>query len=1072
MGRPRLFTALFLSLQSPWASGNTATDNGRDAVLKVDTYEWLGGRNIVLSSQHMPADHDDDHQGGKAKGKKGRRMDAEDAEEHPLVDALWDRPAWRDHVLDLKPVEGEHPCFAGFQNMINHSDRCNGWVREYPEVGGEVTFLNTGLSVNSKFTLKAVVGGLINVWLEAGATDLHEDVSIKAANIYTNQYDIGELKPAPGSNSWMEHECKIMGSMPFMYTCSNRVNILVQKCGVENAWVMQSDYLRNFPGPATKTSPSNFDIVFYMCQDLIDANPNPYAAATTFAHELAHVIQGGFGFSFNTMTEGGATWLEGPLLNLPPRPMVYAWGFRDWNRINAAHIYANTHELNSRKFYQIHSMFLTYLSQPELLGEHSTSALQNYQTFESSNTPFGRTAYDYFLTYLGKPRPDSFTPVTIDVQDTHNAFATALLDYRVAIASQCIVNAKLRPSEARYLMPEHLRERPYWDCSSYPTYWSTSQASVDGAKADIHYGGAAVFRLAMPEGATVSLAADADTKIRTKVLASGSASSDHKAEVRELTPGQSMSFEGGARDIYVVQVNVDPEGEFFGPHDRAQLWRRSSYRCAGPCEGKAWWAGSGPGKEYPENQHSALRSPIFTLPAADAGVELALSFRAMWDLEAMTVDGSSVGTGCPSKGYDGVQVRMHVYGADSDVQDSVEVLTPSSGYGAGAAAESGLHAFGSSGLYTQSSPCSSFEGWTGSSGDDHAWTQQHFSLAAFAGKRVRFEFFFASDGSDAGEGFWVNGIKVEAGGVTVFAEGDGEDTSMTEIAFVKTVSAGSVGKYDRVPVVAGVPEGYESDKSLQKVAQTRSAAWSATWATPSRNSEAAKRRAHLGWSYSAPVMEVKTALLHPGQEACVTLQAPFKGSLDTATLFLLVDKMGVSAVSLALRSATAPHMLLGGNKALISDSHGVADPGTHRFKFNGKGPELEEGELFLACAGVGKVKTLPADNLGTLPFLHLPLTNITTAGKEGSPGATKLIVPPSLGKARAFQTTGLDPWSGHTFVLRAEFVEALAQDKAPTVAAAAASWHPRQQGWCRHACLRTLEFEGRSARRAETTREP
>lgn len=56
--------------------------------------------------------------------------------------------------------------------------------------------------------------------------------------------------------------------------------------------------------------------------------------------------------------------------------MVFAWGFRDWNRINAAHIYAETKSENARKlrgfevekplclrFYQIHAMLLTYLSQ-------------------------------------------------------------------------------------------------------------------------------------------------------------------------------------------------------------------------------------------------------------------------------------------------------------------------------------------------------------------------------------------------------------------------------------------------------------------------------------------------------------------------------------------------------------------------------------------------------------------------------------------------------------------------------------------------------------------------------------
>ena len=74
--------------------------------------------------------------------------------------------------------------------------------------------------------------------------------------------------------------------------------------------------------------------------------------------------------------EAGAVWLEGPLLGLPPRPMVWGWGFDDWNRILAAHVFATTRALNSRKFYQILGLLMAYLSQEELLGIAATAALQ------------------------------------------------------------------------------------------------------------------------------------------------------------------------------------------------------------------------------------------------------------------------------------------------------------------------------------------------------------------------------------------------------------------------------------------------------------------------------------------------------------------------------------------------------------------------------------------------------------------------------------------------------------------------------------------------------------------------
>lgn len=1078
---PACVAVFFLGILVITVAGNTATDSGVDDVLKVDTFDWFGGQSVVLSSSWLPSE--ENRQAASANGflpenarPKKRRLAAsyvlllcEECEDngfkadkcgcgycgswgncssscgkdpyhraaigprcgkHSRSDlallALWDRPSWRDYRLNLYPAEGEHPCFTGFQYMIHNTSRCNGWTRQYPDIGGKVVFFNTGVNRYSDFTLKAFIAGYINVWLENGSSQLHEDVSVKAAKIYTNQYNIEELRPSSGSESWMYHECKVMGSMPFMYTCSNRINILVQKCNVENAWVMQSDYLRNFPGPATKDSPSNHDIVFYMCHELLDRNPNPYAAANTFAHELAHVIQGGFGYSFNTMTEGGATWLEGPLLDLAPRPMVYAWGFRDWNNINSAHFHANTRTLNSRKFYQIHGMFLTYLSQPELLGDHATSALQNYQTFDPAHHPFGRGSYDYFLQNVRRPVPIKFETVQLDVKTTQNSFASTLLDFRVAIASQCIVDAAIRPTAAKYLMPPHLRDRPFWDCTSYRTFWSADSTSAENISSEIHYGGAAVFRLAMVGSAIVSLNKDADPKIRTKVLAAGVPSTGSPAEVVELAPGMAVNFSSGAREIFVVQVNVDPEGEFIGPSDRAPLWKWTFYGCNKICKGKAWWAGSGvEGVPYPPDTFSGLKSRPIKLPVGQVSM---LKFHAKWDLEPFYDDGNTVGEArCKAKGFDGVQVRVHEYSGNTDNVASVEVLSPDGGYGKKHQGHSALHAFAESGLYPVSANCSKYTGWA----DSNPWAKQSVSLTAYAGKRVSVEFLFASDSTDAREGFWVGGIRVQAANKNVYVDGVGADHMIVK-DYIPTVKAGSLGQYDGVPVVAALPDGYEFDTELQKAALTRSAAWSASWANP-RGSEASIRREYLGWSYSAPIANTKTALLHPGQEACVTLRAPFRGHVQTATLFTLVDKIGVSSISLALRSVEAPHGLTKGLKPIISQSSGVTDPGTHRFDFSSKSPTFGAEETFMVCVGVVGVKALPADDPSILPFVHLPLTNVTSAGEAGKAGATMLIVPPARGLVTALDSTGLDPWDGHTFVVRAEFVGSLGGDDADRI---------------------------------------
>mmetsp|Transcript_81275 Transcript_81275/g.263563 ORF Transcript_81275/g.263563 Transcript_81275/m.263563 type:complete len:975 (-) Transcript_81275:413-3337(-) len=894
--------------------------------------------------------------------------------------------------------------------MIEGTDRCTHFRREYPPVGSKVAFHNPIFGEMRNFTLHEVVAGNINVWAGPKSTPANVEVALKAAHIYANTYDISELRPVPESSSWMDHECKVFGAMPFMYTCSNRINMLLLECGFENAFVMSGDYLRNFPGPATNESIANHDIVFYMCNDILEADPNPYAAANTFAHELAHVIQGGFGHTFDTMTEGGATWLEGALLRLPPRPMVYAWGFRDWNEINAAHFYANTKELNARKFYQIHAMFLTYLMQDELLGTAFTSALQTYATFNNDDQPWGRSAYDYFLGRMGKSEPTSFHPVQLDTNSVDYPFADALVNYHVAIAAACIKDGARRPTQAEYLLPAHVRGRPYWDCSSYPTFWSAEfGASVVNASRKMHYGGAAVYRLAMPQGATISVAPDADPEVRTKVLAAGD---EHgtSAEVHELRPGESVVLGGYAREVFVVQVNVDPKGEVISEAEVDPLWRHTTV------DGERAWmmAGAQEGEEYLPDVVQGLLTPVLRVPAYGTA---SVDFQAWWDLEAESVDGSKVRSGCYAKGYDGLQVRIHSYEDGVDASDldaaKIQVVRPEGGYGSGPGGEAAIHAFSDGGIYGADEVCSNFEGWTGKS-SGASTVAKNVSLDAFAGKQIRIEFLFVSDGGTGGKGFLLRNIHVS--GANPLHE---LDDSMWVRAYIKAPPPGGTrGPITGVPVVTGFPKGYAPDRSLMKNAITREAPWSASWEQSPSDQLATLRREWLGWSYSAPSEDTTTAQLHPEQEACMLLKAPFTGAVQSATLFTLVDKIGITAVSLTLRSPKAPFSVLPGFATMLSESLEVEDKGTHRFDVgSASAAPLLQGTPFLICIGIGSTRELVSD-VGLEPFLHLPVTEVPSAGLEGQAGATFLLC--TLNSS----TSGLDPWVGHSLTLRAEFVEA------------------------------------------------
>ena len=99
------------------------------------------------------------------------------------------------------------------------------------------------------------------------------------------------------AQSWLEEMCLAQGPLPFDYTCSNKINVLVQNCGFVNACVNFDDVLENFPLPANATTSNNNDIIFYMCTESLDVNQNVLSVGNTFCHELDHVIQGGFGFA-------------------------------------------------------------------------------------------------------------------------------------------------------------------------------------------------------------------------------------------------------------------------------------------------------------------------------------------------------------------------------------------------------------------------------------------------------------------------------------------------------------------------------------------------------------------------------------------------------------------------------------------------------------------------------------------------------------------------------------------------------------------------------------------------------
>ena len=242
----------------------------------------------------------------KGGGSPGpRRQRAAWNSDQQSLRSVWERIAWRQEYFNLTVAAGEHPCFAGFASMMRDTTRC-AWQRAYPAVGGTVELATALNPEPHEFTLAAVVGGYINIWMEGYSPDLvescsdnmvglagalasryrldvgdsikctaafdklsdanidpaeyckviasfccscgsigktaarHLEVATKAAEILMNLPGLDVLRPPGGQASWIERMCTVLGPLPFMYTCSNRIGVLVQTCFESNARVRTS----------------------------------------------------------------------------------------------------------------------------------------------------------------------------------------------------------------------------------------------------------------------------------------------------------------------------------------------------------------------------------------------------------------------------------------------------------------------------------------------------------------------------------------------------------------------------------------------------------------------------------------------------------------------------------------------------------------------------------------------------------------------------------------------------------------------------------------------------------------
>ena len=518
--------------------------------------------------------------------------------------------------------------------------------------------------------------------------------------------------------------------------------------------------------------------------------------------------------------------------------------------------------------------------------------------------------FEYFLSEglnggrvgnVAKP----FRPVMLSASGLNSSFGTVLLDYRVALAAQCILAATNRPLEARYSLPDDLVDRPYWDCTSFPTFWASETSRVDDVSAGIAFGGAAIWRLASPQAAKITVSSEANPDVRTKVLAAGDGMGQ-PAKVIELRPGGSMVLDGGPREMFIVQVNADPDGDRFHARDLPKRWVRSSCTASDSrCEGRAWTT-VGPGPQQQPADHilrlSGLRTPILEI-SQDALLSMDVAF----NLDSVG-DGDGWVYGDPHASetlrnpnwpwpgclLQGALVRIHVYALGTTAAeasgkahgDRTVNLLP-----VGPAGYSTTDNVGSNQCGIRTDPrcdlataascgCCNLQGWSKCSAGDcldepqgSAWNATpflpvEFSLAPFVGMAVQVELLVASVPSLSE--FWVDNFVIRTSAtpsVTLFS--DDADTStnpslIEETYMPQALQGATRGSFDDPPVISELPPGFAADALLLKAEVRRHAPWSASW----ENRAKSARRGHIGWSYSSDIEDTRFATLRPGQEAC------------------------------------------------------------------------------------------------------------------------------------------------------------------------------------------------------------
>jgi len=686
---------------------------------------------------------------------------------------------------------------------------------------------------------------VFNIWANSDVKEKHIKLMTAALKIADNLDNKTNLIPngpyRAGGNSWLQEMCYIGGRVPFWLTCSDKINVIIKKCGENNAYVSDVEIATNFPKPANE-SQTEYDNIYYQCLEMLDAEPVGSIAITAI-HEIAHVLQHGFGQAGSPTTEGGATYMEGQAIGLPLRPMVYSYGFDDWNKLLAANIFDKRKPTTARKFYQLFQMWMVYLQ--TAVGKDLLMNIWQYRL--RSNDLQGQEIYDYFIQRGLADAVDKgkLLPKQVE-QDKTNRFINLWSKFKVALAGSCLDS---KPKDRDYRLDI---AAPYWDCGSFKTYNGYDVKSMS-EQSSLAYGGNSVVRLMNVRDPVIKV--PSNPNIQTSIISERQGS----PEWLVVNPtNSSHTLSGYFSNVYVVQTNVDPMGDVVNAAETT-IWRRTKIG-AEKHEGKAWHNALD-GKNYLMNQAAALRTKLLKVPENGR-----LSFDLKYKLEGADQPGSDK---CQPNGYDSLQLRLWLNG-------KVHVLQPN-----GKPEYSSSHVFKKYfSKDDQNIKCEHFLGWS----DRHSWVTVRVDMRSFRREKVMIEFLFLSDDVIANKGVWLDNLKL---GNQVIDNGD-DIIGLTEKSYLKFSNPTKIEKFTKIPYLVSRSDGRIPDKFDLKLDEKSLSSVSATF-------DAGLQRSSVRWTgggFSTPfpqtgkTVDLKSAFITPGTEVHNKFKAVAGAEIKEVVLFV------------------------------------------------------------------------------------------------------------------------------------------------------------------------------------------